>query len=146
MELNTTELALNSIGLASPTATPQTAKTTVYASNNVKINNIQLNTSTTKEIDTSLTNAIGNTKKSNIDKIYQSTDKSSIAITVLSDKIDRNNLCDSIIEEDYGRRKTAASSIIQGDEDPVVHVRHTSNPENIEFLKYTLNMKISSNS
>ena len=100
------------------------------------INNIQLNTSITKEIEKSMINAITSTKKANVDKIQQSTDKSLTVMAALIDKKDKNNLCDSIAEVDYGRRKTAASSHLQVVEDPAIHIRHISNPENIEILKY----------
>ena len=141
IEVDPSNLESNSIPLQAENIISQATKSAGNASNTVTINNIQLNTSITKEIERSMINAITSTKKAaNVDKIEQITDKSLTVMTAPIDKKDKNNVCDSIVEVDYGRRKTAASSHLQVDGDPVIHIRHISNPENIEILKYIISM------
>ena len=129
--MNTSKSPINSTASPSAITVSQASRTAGYSSNTVTINNIQLNTSITKEINGSMINAIAKSKKLHIDKTHKSIEKP--VSNEIFDKSDK--LCNSITEEDYGRRKTAASSIINKDEYHAMHVRHPSNPENGDILK-----------
>ena len=86
-------------------------------------------------MERSITNAIAHTKKSKIDKIHKSTDKSSIVPNAV-DKENMDKLCSSVTGEDFGRKKTKASTNVKKNEDLGTHIRHPSNPENRDIIKY----------
>jgi serine/threonine protein kinase len=109
------------------------------SSNVVTINNINLNTSVTKEMDKSILSS--NARRATADKARQSISDKSAILQATSFEREPAGLFDCIQEEDLGRRKTAVAPLMSEEKDLNFHIRHTSNPEAGDIIKASI-MKV----